>query len=264
MKGAGGNPFVPDPAAEKDQAQLEHSLAVQTISLSPQPRPGGVTVEVEVRNYSGKTITAHWGFVTARYADGKEATQIWNEDLLMATVIAQLPGVTAQSPKTLRAGETRKLVVQMPAGADGSAPVHLSGSTSALLFEDRTALGHPAQIAVTLDSRRSHAEDLRDEFEGLRAVRAHSNVLAAIRENREPVSALRQAVAEQIRKPAAAPGRGDSLRLAALHQLEQAMSIPLPKGFPPEAVLDLLDLMIRSAQAQQSVTSEHSTLKEAR
>jgi hypothetical protein len=259
--GADNNPFSPNWATNKDRDQLESSLGVQSISVGPQAQAGSVRVDVKVRNFSGKTITDHWGFVTARYADGKEVSQIWNEDLLMDTVLTRIPGTTVQSPKTLRNGETRSLTVLLSPGSDGSAPISVSGHPSALLFEDRTALGNAAQISMTLQLRRAQAEDLLDVVERLRAIRTHPNVLAAIRTNANPVTAVRAAFSEQIGKPrtGAVPEQRSTFRETMLQELAKTILLP---GL--DMPMNVLDSMIQMEQATQDATSQHSILREVK
>jgi hypothetical protein len=213
-----------------------------------------------VQNLSGKTITNHWGFVTARYADGNEVNRTWDEDLLEETILTGIPGVKVQSPRTLRNGETRNLTVLMPPGADGSAPIYVSGHPSALIFEDRTALGNVAQIKMTLEFRRVHAEDLLDVVERLHAIRAHPGVLEAVRANADPVKAIRDALSEQVAKPRtlAVPEERNAFRITQLQSLTKVLLDPRL-----DMPLNFLDGVIQREEAVQTATSEQSTLKEA-
>jgi hypothetical protein len=256
QSGGGHAVLNPPSGADKDRDQLDRSLAVQSISQVAQPTPGVLRADVQLTNLSGKTITAHWGSVNVRYADGKEVTQIWNEDLLMDTILTRIPGVTVQGPKTLRNGETRTIVLTLAPGADGSAPVFVSAHSTTLIFEDRTALGDGGQIGTTLEFRRVYAEDMYDVVERLRSVRAHPGVLAAISTNADPMPAVRAALSEQIRKPSRVSADRDAFRLTQLRALEKTLLNPVS--------LNVLDGMIQREQALQSAAAEQSILREVK
>ena len=257
--GAGQSRSIPltvEADADKDRAELDRSLIVQAVVTGSERGSNLVGVTVEVRNVSGRTITAHAGSVVVRYADGHEVFRGWTDDVLMDTVLTQVPGLTVQSPKTLRNGETRQLKQLLPAGSDGSAPLYLTAKATMAVFDDRTALGSAREISAVSEARRLHSEDLLDVIGRIQTAQAHPLVLAAIRTQADPMPALRAALSEQIKEIGDVPAARAASRSGMLREWLKL----LPDGAPPA----ILDLLVRSNQIAQHAMADHSSLTEAK
>jgi len=243
---ADGDVLNPDRAAAKDEAELGAILRVQGVNLGPQAPHATLRVDVEVRNVSNRTITATWGFLTAQYGDRHQSRQVWSEDLLPDTIRAGMPGPQSPPPRTLKAGETLQMVVFLPPGADGSPPASVSAVPSAVVFEDRTELGHPAQIAMTFDRRRKDAGERLQLLEDLRAIRSNSKVVIANQAKAGLLPALQTAVADRLKAAAGGMEGANLMRAAMLHEFEQDLS----RGVAPEVVFANLE---RREQTEQAV-----------
>ena len=244
-----------DEVTDKDRAALDRIVAVRAAITASQSNSGPVGVTVEVENVSGKTITAYAGVLLAHYASGKEESQGWLEDVLMDTVLIQIPGITTPFPKTLRAGEILRSKHLFPRDPDGSAPLYVSAKPTMVAFEDRTALGGAMQIKMVSESRLQHSDDLLDVVGRLRAAQTHPKVLAAIRANADPLPAIRSALSEQINqieKVSAEPGRG---RLLILQEYVKYLS---HAGVPAS----ILDSIIMTNQVTQRAMADHANLTE--
>jgi hypothetical protein len=249
-------PLTAVPEADKDRAELDRILVVRAAITGSDRGRGLAGVAVDVQNVSGRTITAHAGSVVAQYADGHEVSRGWSDDVLMDTVLTQVPGLTIRSPRTLRNGETRQLKLLLPTGADGSAPLAVRAQATTVVFEDRTALGSSREIGAVSEARRLHSEDLLDVIGRIQTAQAHPSVLAAIRTQADPMPALRAALSEQINQIGDVPTGRAASRSGMLQQWLKL----LQNGAPPV----FLDSLVRSNQAVQRAMADHSTLTEAK
>jgi hypothetical protein len=241
-------PLTAVPEADKDRAELDRILVVRAAITGSDRGRGLAGVAVDVQNVSGRTITAHAGSVVAQYADGHEVSRGWSDDVLMDTVLTQVPGLTIRSPRTLRNGETRQLKL--------SAPLAVRAQATTVVFEDRTALGSSREIGAVSEARRLHSEDLLDVIGRIQTAQAHPSVLAAIRTQADPMPALRAALSEQINQIGDVPTGRAASRSGMLQQWLKL----LQNGAPPV----FLDSLVRSNQAVQRAMADHSTLTEAK
>jgi hypothetical protein len=251
-------PTAGSPAAKvspSERAAINATIQT-TVTTSPATGASGVVVSVDLLNLLAKTVTAFSYSVTGHYADGKEIRTDRGSDILSSTVIKNRaePGVVG--PSTLRSFETFHARLQLPTAADGSMPVLVEAEVTALLFEDRTALGDPAQIQSFLDGRKAEGQRLALVLADIATSRQDPQVTSAASAS-ERASRLQALINRRIGEiQGQAPNDPEQSQRA---QRLKTLTATLRSG------TDLiLDRIVRDNQAVQLAMVQQSTLGESK
>jgi hypothetical protein len=111
---------------------------------------------IELKNISSKTIYAVAYSAAATYVDGSVETRAGSVDLLPLYFEQSLLGSSKYLPALLHGGETFDCSgPSFPSDARQVPPVSGDASVTALIFEDRTAVGDAIEVQRIMRSRRA-------------------------------------------------------------------------------------------------------------
>ncbi len=196
---------------------IEEALAV-TVS----PTTGADSITVEVRNTSGKSITAFCVDVTWHYANGQELPDGLCSDLALGLGADAVSEVTRNGhEKTFRPLENQTLRFIARRSADGLQPTFATATPSAAIFEDRTAIGNSSSVLTVVRLRKSGAAKMQQLVPRLRAIASDRDPRAALQGQLSEVARLQaqpggtHADAQQLRYLETELKRmGDALQLS--------------------------------------------------
>jgi hypothetical protein len=200
----------------------------------------GSQAEIQLRNVSGKAITAYSISLLVRYADGTERQTSFTDDLLPVAAVQKLRVAPVSPNATLNPGEIHTKVQPLPPGRDGSAPVYAAGAVKMVVFDDRTARGDAKEIQFISAERRSQSDDAVEVLADLRAARQASNPRKALNER---IGRLRSG------QPVGGPY---SRRANHLELFSRSLTL---------GGVQALDRMIEILDAQREAYTEHSKLE---
>jgi hypothetical protein len=143
---------------------------------------------------SQKAVYAVGMELTPTYADGSQGKPSSQGVDLLALYIsnAELPlALRTKTNSLLRPGETHIETVEVPVGKDGLAPVGVSGTVTAVVLEDRTALGDGATVQSFLTHRDFQARLYSAVLDDLRAAAASVDPLKAVEARQQDILAGR-------------------------------------------------------------------------
>jgi hypothetical protein len=183
---------------EAARAALDQSLYPVAIKIGTA-QGASVPVEVDLQNFSLKTITAYSVAFVGHYADGSERTQGRTEDILADTVMSRVPGNRViSSPGTLNSHEIRPVKIFVPLGPGGLPPTDVTAKVTMVIFEDRTALGDPFWVQTTFDGRKKASEADGALLAELRKLLARPEVQDASEPDRTKL--IQRGIADRIRE----------------------------------------------------------------
>ena len=183
--GQGGSQPASPPALTHNAA-VEAALQVKHAAVNSSHSstlPAGVTMvslEIEFQNNSRQVITAFNYHLWLRFADGRGAPSEGGEDLIKNLAIAKNQPEVASPSLTFSPATTRQITRNFTVRSAGATPVAVEVYPSLVVFEDRTALGIPSEMAKLEASRKSEAQYLAGLIADLDGVAASKDPAAAL------------------------------------------------------------------------------------
>lgn len=218
----------------------------EALAVTVSPAAGADSITVEVRNTSGKPITALCVDVAWHYATAQELPDGRCSDLALGLGADAVSEVTRGGPeKTFRPLETQTLRFIARRSADGLQPTFATATPSAAIFEDRTAIGNPSAVQIVVRLRKSGAARLQQLV--LR--------LQKIASDRDPRTALQSQLSEVARQQAQPGGtHADAQQLRYLETEMKKMRDVLQLG------REAFDKFLKVYVAQADLLTAHSVV----
>jgi len=208
--------------------------------------PEGEQMAAVIKNASIKAVTAFCVDLQWQYADGSGRPDGLCRDLALGLALDTVPGPGRQGTElTFKPGETQTLRFANFRSASGSPAVFAVGSPTAVIFEDRTAIGRPEQVQLLIENRGVKAAELKDLVLRLRTIRSAPDPKHEMRSQLEDVARL-----------AAQPGKagGNARRYEDLQKTlaERQNFLAIPEMF---------DRSLEGDSAQADYLARHSVMQ---
>jgi hypothetical protein len=218
----------------------------EALAVTVSPATGADSITVEVRNTSGKSITAFCVDIVWHYATAQELPDDRCSDLALGLGADAVPEVTRNGPeKTFRPLENQTLRFIARRSADGLQPTFATATPSAAIFEDRTAIGNPRAMQTVVRLRKSGAAKLQQLVQRLQKVAS----------DRDPRTALQGQLSEVARLQAQPGGtHADAQQLRYLETEMKKMRDVLQLGREP------FDKFLKVYVAQADFLTAHSVV----
>ena len=158
--------------------------------IKPLPGAAAVPIDIELKNISGKTVTAIGLVLVSHYPDSQERQSDVSIDRVGSIIESNPDKRPPFLPGTVEHTES-----SVGLGPAGSLPLFVEGRVTMVIFADRTAVGDTNVIRAALVQRSSEARYYGGLVTDLRAALADPDIVAAFtRSQQEGVARLRGSV----------------------------------------------------------------------
>jgi len=184
------------PAPQPHDPILDQYARVTSVSIG-EPGRSQTQINIDVQNLSKKTITGFYLALVLHYAHGDDR-RMWpvGADLLPNSI----PDLTGHTPFV--GGSIYRFQSDAILDQDRLPPTSVTAEISALLFDDRTAIGDGRAIEIFLTLRKNDAQKIAELLKEIEAAQAEPEIRSAFAAGKpEAVSMLQKRIASRVVHP---------------------------------------------------------------